>query len=189
MQARCQWIGEPITLQWEIPNPKISSALRQVNDLYHQWSASKHGPFYPFSDALWLQTNEILRDVGLPWLSNNVNLPDEVDPSWPFQTKDFEGQDVIAKATRADNSEASGYICTWSEGNLYAVRALQQELRRQRPAEKPLLVANYIDSSIVTAAAQMFGLEFFQLENDWEIATSTLTRLTIYSRPIFSQRR
>jgi len=183
-EGRCHWIEEPVTSQWKTTDPKISTTLRDVNKLYHQWSASKPGLFCPFSDALWLQTCEILRDVGLPWLNNNLNLPDDIDPSWPFQFKNFERHAVIAKGTRVDDGEASGYICTWSEGNLYAIRALQQELRRQRPTKKPLLVASCMDPSVVEAAAQIFGLELFQFGDDWEGATNTLARLTSDKRPI-----
>ena len=126
----------------------------------------------------------MLRDIGLPWLANNLNLPEEVDPRWPFQTKHFERQVVVAKSSRVDDGDASGYVCNWSEGNLYAIRALQQELRRQRPIAKPLLVARYMDRSLVQAAAYMFGPELLQLEDDCGSVKETLTRLTSDKRPI-----
>ncbi|KAI4179413.1 MAG: hypothetical protein L6R41_007858 [Letrouitia leprolyta] len=183
-ENRGHWIEDPVTSQWSSSRPDISANLKEINELYDQWRTSGPGPFCPFSDPLWLQSCEVLQDVGLPWLNNNLNLPDEIDPSWPFQFKHFEREVVITKGARVGDMDASGYICTGNEGNIYAIRALQQELRRQRPLHKPLLVANRIDPEILITAAEMFGLETYQVEDDWGKATKGLQRLTVGGRPI-----
>lgn len=184
MESRHQWIEEPVNLQWRTKNTEIVATLRDTDELYRKWNAATTGPFYPFSDAVWLKTCKVLRDVGLRWLTNNLNLPEEVNPSLPFQTKHFERQAVVAKSSRVDDGDALGYVCNWSEGNLYAIRALQQELRRQRPMVKPMLVARYMDHSLIRTAASMFGLELLQLADDCDSAKKTLTRLTSDKRPI-----
>lgn len=184
LSARSQWIEEPVISQWATPQPQIRRVLQEVNLLYHQWSDNRPGPFYPFSDVLWMETADLLREAGLPWHNNNLNLPDEVDHSWPFNFKVFERQVVISKGARVGDNQASGYICAWSEANQYGIRALQQELRRQRPTQKPLLVAAHIESSIVESAAQLFGLELMQIDGDLEKAGKVLTRRTGGQRPI-----
>lgn len=184
LKGRRQWIDEPIIAQWAPPTPEISKTLREVNNLYHQWSNSVPGPLYPFFDPLWLQTCNLLRDVGLPWHNNNLNLPNEIDPSWPFHFKDFERQVVLSKGIRVGDDKASGYICAWSEGNQYAIRALQQELRRQIPTQRPLLVGNHIESGILESSAQLFGLELYQIEDDWEKAVKELLQRSKGRRPI-----
>lgn len=121
LEGRQQWIEEPVVSQWSVNDPDIATVLEELNRLYEQWRASGPGPFCPFSDPLWLQTCEVLRDAGLPWLNNNLHLPDEIDPSWPFQSKHFEREAVIAKGARVGDENPSGYVCNWSEGNLYAI--------------------------------------------------------------------
>ena len=177
-------MDEPVISQWATPSPRIKRTLEEVNELLHQWTKNVTGPFYPFSDALWLQTAELLRHAGLPWHNNNLNHPDEIDPSWPFHFKEFEKQAVLSKGARVGDEHASGYICPWSEGNHYAIRALQQELRRQRPSQKPLLVAARIESAMIQSAAQQFGLELFQIDDDWAAAEITLVRYTRGCRPV-----
>ena len=177
-------MDEPIISQWTNPNTEILKTLHEVNLLLQRWAKSPPGPFYPFSDALWLQTAEVLKDAGLPWHNNNLNLPDEIDPSWPFHFKEFERQAVLCKGARVGDEHASGYICPWSEANQYAIRALQQEIRRQRPTQKPLLVAGRMDSGIIQLAGQHFGLEIFQIGEDWEAAKIALVQCTRGSRPI-----
>lgn len=183
-ERRGQWIEDPVSSQWDVKRPDISAKLKEINELYNQWRTSGPGPFSHFSDPLWLQSCEVLRDVGLPWLNNNLNLPDDIDPSWPFQFKRFEREVVIAKGARVGAKDVSGYICTGNEGNLYAIRALQQELRRQRPAQRPLLVAKFMNPEILRTAAQIFGLETFQIGDDWKNARNELSGLTTGSRPI-----
>ena len=184
LNGRPQWMDEPVISRWATPSPKILNTLKEVNELLLQWTKNATGPFYPFSDALWLQTAELLRDAGLPWHNNNLNLPDEIDPSWPFHFKEFEKQAVLSKGARVGDEHASGYICPWSEANHYAIRALQQELRRQRPSQKPLLVAARIESALIRSAAQQFGLELFQIGDDWAAAEITLVRRTRGCRPV-----
>ena len=177
-------MDEPVISRWATPSPKILKTLKEVNGLLHQWTRNATGPFYPFSDALWLQTAELLRDAGLPWHNNNLNLPDEIDPSWPFHFKEFEKQAVLSKGARVGDEHASGYVCPWSEANHYAIRTLQQELRRQRPSQKPLLVAARMESAMIQSAAQQFGLELFQIGDDWAAAEVTLVRRTRGRRPV-----
>ena len=184
LNGRPQWMDEPVISRWATPSPKLLRTLEEVNELLHQWTKNVTGPFYPFSDALWLQTAELLRDAGLPWHNNNLNHPDEIDPSWPFHFKEFEKQAVLSKGARVGDENASGYICPWSEANHYAIRALQQELRRQRPSQKPLLVAARIESAMIQSAAQQFGLDLFQIGDDWAAAEITLVRRTRGCRPI-----
>ena len=184
LNGRPQWMDEPVISRWATPSPKILKTLKEVNILLHQWTEDVTGPFYPFSDAFWLQTAELLRDAGLPWHNNNLNHPDEIDPSWPFHFKEFEKQAVLSKGARVGDEQASGYICPWSEANHYAIRALQQELRRQRPSQKPLLVAARMESAMVQSAAQQFGLELFQIGGDWAAAEIALLRRTRGRRPV-----
>ena len=184
LDGRPRWMEEPVISRWANPSSKVSKTLREVNTLLQQWTKSASGPFYPFSDPLWLQTAELLRDAGLPWHNNNLNLPDEIDPSWPFHFKEFERQAVLSKGARVGDRNPSGYVCSWSEANHYAIRALQQELRRQRPTQKPLLVSNRIESAMVQSAAQQFGLELFQVYDDWEAAEIELVQRTGGRRPI-----
>ena len=184
VDSRQQWINEPVVSQWSNKDPGIAAVLQELNQLYEQWRTSGPGPFYPFSDPLWLQTCEVLRDAGLPWLNNNLHLPEDIDPSWPFQSKYFEREAVVAKGARVGDDDPSGYICNWSEGNLYAIRALQQELRRQRPSQKPLLVANRMDPQLIEAAAQAFGLETYRIHEEWDGAEEELQAITGNERPI-----
>lgn len=177
-------MDEPVISRWATPSSKILRTLEEVNTLLHQWTKSVTGPFYPFSDALWLQTAELMSDAGLPRHNNNLNLLDEIDPSWPFHFKEFERQAVVAKGLRVGDENASGYVCPWSEANLYSIRALQQELRRQKPTQKPLLVAARMDPDLVQSAAQLYGLEFFQVGDDWEAAKMALVQLTGGCRPV-----
>ncbi|KAL9593630.1 MAG: hypothetical protein Q9219_007462 [cf. Caloplaca sp. 3 TL-2023] len=184
VKGRDGWIEDPVISKWKTHRSNVSATLQELNQLYEQWTTSPPGPFCPYSDPLWLQTCEVLRDAGFPRFANNLNLPDDIDPSWPFQTKYFEREAVIAKGRRVGDEDASGYVCSWGEGNLYAIRALQQDLRRQRPSQKPLLVSHRMDSGIIDIAAQIFGLEVFRVEGDWAAATDALQGLTRGERPI-----
>ncbi|KAI4255883.1 MAG: hypothetical protein L6R42_006508, partial [Xanthoria sp. 1 TBL-2021] len=182
--GRRQWIEEPVIARWAHPTFSMLSVLQEVNILYKEWRTYSPGPFYPFSDSLWLHTCNWLRDAGLPWHNNNLNLPDEIDPSWPFHFKELERQAVLSKGARTGDNLAAGYVCDWAEANQYAIRALQQELRRQRPSHQPLLVGARIEASVLESAAQLYGLDMIQLGDDWDYCTSTLTEIIRDQRPV-----
>ncbi|KAL8834368.1 MAG: hypothetical protein Q9170_003778 [Blastenia crenularia] len=184
LDGQSQWMEEPVISRWTTPSRSISSILDRVNSLYQESQVYPCGPFHPFSDPLWLQTCNILREAGLPWHNNNLNLPDEIDPTWPFHFKEYERQAVLTKGARVGDDNAAGYCCDWVEGNMYAIRALQQELRLQRPHQQPLLVGNCIETSILQSAAQMFGLEMVEVGNDWELFTQATIDSTRGQRPI-----
>ena len=136
-------MDEPVISRWATPCPKILRTLKEVNELLHV-----NGPFYPFSDALSLQTAELLRDAGLPWHNNNLNHPDEFDPSWPFHLKILRNRQYCPKGPKLVMKRHRITFCPWTEGNHYAIQALQQELHRQRPSQKPLLVAGTCRSQV-----------------------------------------
>ncbi|KAI4270564.1 MAG: hypothetical protein L6R38_007094 [Xanthoria sp. 2 TBL-2021] len=182
--GRRQWIEEPVIARWAHPTFSMLSVLQEVNTMYKEWRTYSPGPFYPFSDPLWLHTCNWLRDAGLPWHNNNLNLPDEIDPSWPFHFKELERQAVLSKGARTGDNLAAGYVCDWAEANQYAIRALQQELRRQRPSHQPLLVGARIEASVLESAAQLYGLDMIQLGDDWDCCTSTLTEIIRDQRPV-----
>ncbi|KAI4130883.1 MAG: hypothetical protein LQ338_001480 [Usnochroma carphineum] len=184
LRGREQWIEEPVITQWAHPTSGMVSVLEEVSTLYNEWRACSPGPFSCFSDPLWLHTCTWLREAGLPWHNNNLNLPDEIDPSWPFHFKEFERQAVLWKGARVGEPAAAGYVCDWAEANQYAIRALQQELRRQRPSRQPLLVGARIESSVLESAAQLFGLDMIQLGDGWDYCTSSLTDLIRGQRPV-----
>ena len=75
---------------------------------------------------------DVLRKVGLPWYNNVPNSPEQVDPSWPFQFKDYEKRAVVAKGRRVGDAQAFGYVTSWDEANQHGIRSLQHELRRCR---------------------------------------------------------
>ncbi|KAI4252462.1 MAG: hypothetical protein LQ352_004273 [Teloschistes flavicans] len=184
LKGRTQWLEESGIGAWADPDPTISATLAEVNRLYQEWQKHSPGPFYPFSDPLWLQTCTWLREAGLPWHNNNLNLPEEIDPSWPFHFKEFERQAVLSKGSRVSKDQVSGYVCDWAEANQYAIRALQQESRRQKPSQRPLLVGARIEPSILQSAAQLFGLESVQLGHHWCGSTVKLTDVILQQRPI-----
>ena len=184
-ESRTQWFDEPVLNAWAT-SPSVPKVLEQVNSLYHQWRKQPQGPFSPFSDPLWAETAKVQRDAGLPWHNNNLNLPEDVDKSWPFHFKDFERHVVLTKGARVGDNNAAGYICNWAETNQYGIRAIQQELRCQMPQEQPLLVAGRIETSISRSASQLFGLELLQLDCPWNDARSLLKERTGGSRPIIA---
>ncbi|MCJ1461293.1 hypothetical protein MMC28_011675 [Mycoblastus sanguinarius] len=182
--GRSRWMEEPVIAQWTTPDFKLSKILMEINTLYQQWSHANSAPFFPFSDPLWLQTCSLLRDAGLPWYNTHLNLPDEIDPSWPFHFKDFERQAVLLKGARVGDNEPAGYVCSSDEANLYGIRALQQELRVQRPTQKPLLVAARIEPRVVQSAACIFGMELYQVNDDWELAMKKILERNLGQRPV-----
>ncbi|RYP01748.1 hypothetical protein DL765_010832 [Monosporascus sp. GIB2] len=44
-----------------------------------------------------LKIGRLLADVGLPWHNNQINMPNEIDTSWPFHFKSFEMGILCAK--------------------------------------------------------------------------------------------
>lgn len=157
--GQSKWIEEPVISQWSNSRPHILAALEETEELYKEFRTNPLGAFHPFSDPLWLETGAYLQKAGLPWHNNNLNLPEEVDHSWPFNFKVLERKAVLLKGARVGDPNASGYICNWMEANQYGIRALQQELRAQKPDQKPLLVAANIERDIVESASQTFGLD------------------------------
>ncbi|KFY36069.1 hypothetical protein V494_05331 [Pseudogymnoascus sp. VKM F-4513 (FW-928)] len=179
--GQVQWMDEPVINEWKNKHLPI---LKDINVLYHKWRASGPGRFYPFSDPLWVQAADVLREIGLPWHNNNLNSPEEIDPTWPFQFKEYEKLAVRAKGARVGDEQAFGYIASWAEANQYAIRSLQHELRHQAPASRPLLVGRNIEVEIIQSAAQMFGLEFLIIGEDWEAGVAETQRLTKGLRPV-----
>ncbi|KAF3905073.1 hypothetical protein AA313_de0208855 [Arthrobotrys entomopaga] len=66
--------------------------------------------FSPFTDRLWLENGSILAKAGLPWYNNQINMPDEIDTSWPFHFKTFEQKVIREKGARIGDRNASGYV-------------------------------------------------------------------------------
>ncbi|KAL6915275.1 hypothetical protein FSST1_006770 [Fusarium sambucinum] len=179
LHGRSQWIDEPVITKWREPSKELSEVLAQADQLYHQWSLSKPSPFDPFFDKLWMETADILRDVGLPWHNNNLNMPDETDSSWPFHFKTFERVAILSKGKRVQDPDASGYITNWSEGNYYGIRALKQELYSHYPKQEPVLLIDHLESEIAKAASHIFGLEWHRVSlKDSNTLMDTVRRLT-----------
>ncbi|CAJ2511990.1 Uu.00g076150.m01.CDS01 [Anthostomella pinea] len=157
--SKTQWIDDPIISQWRSPHHRIHDVLSEINDLHTTWRSRQLQPFSPSSDDLWLQTGRVLAEVGLPWHNNQINMPNEIDTSWPFHFKSFETKVLQAKGARVGDPNPSGYVCSSSEANLYCIRALQQELREIAPTQRPLLVYDHFDISVLESVESFFGLE------------------------------
>lgn len=185
-EGQPRWIEEPVISQWSNPLPHIMTTLEEVDELYQKFRINHQGIFYPFSDTLWLETAIYLQKAGLPWHNNNLNLPEEVDHSWPFNFKVLERKAVLLKGARVGDSNAGGYICNWMEANQYGIRALQQELRIQKPEHKPLLVAASMESDILESASLTFGLELVVVDlNNIKMCEKILfTRSDGWKRPL-----
>ncbi|KAK7744297.1 hypothetical protein SLS62_010255 [Diatrype stigma] len=162
--AQSQWIDDPIISQWRDPNHRIHQVLSKVNALHHTWSSIPNSPFSPAASMPNRQIGRILAEVGLPWHNNQINMPDEVDTSWPFHFKSFEREVIQAKGTRVGDPAASGYVCNYSEANLYCIRALQQELREKCPTRKPLVVFDRFNAELLQSAKVFFGLELYHVD-------------------------
>ena len=158
-EFQSQWIDDPIIRQWRDPDHRVHQVLSDVNELYRTWTTRRHPPFHPSANPLYRQIGRTLADVGLPWHNNQINMPDEVDTSWPFHFKSFERKVIRAKGARLGDPLASGYVCNYSEANLYCIRALQQELRERCPTREPLLVYEHFNEKLVRSAEVFFGLE------------------------------
>lgn len=185
LRSQPQWFAEPVLDTWDT-NQSIQRVLEHVSALYHQWQNLPPGHFSPSSDPLWAETAKVLRDAGLPWHNNNLNMPEDIDKSWPFHFKDFERHVVLTKGARVDDKNAAGYVCNWTETNQYGIRAIQQELRRRIPHQQPLLVAGCIESKFSQSASQLLGLELLQLDCPWKDARDILEERTNGNRPIIA---
>lgn len=85
----------------------------------------------------------------------------------------------MAKGKRVSDPDPSGYISTWSEGNCYSIRALKQELSRQCPTQRPVLLTDYLETDIAQTAATLFGLEWHKINLDvQEDSFDMISRLT-----------
>ena len=80
LHGQSQWIDEPVISQWRNPSSKLLATLDDVDRLYHEWRQTEPAPFNPFLDRLWMQSAATLREAGLPWHNNNLNMPDAIDP-------------------------------------------------------------------------------------------------------------
>jgi glutamate/tyrosine decarboxylase-like PLP-dependent enzyme len=181
------WVEDPVMRDWR-GSKRVRDVLDQVNTLYHVCIQSQQGAFNPFSDPLWVSTVAVMREVGLPLYNNNINLPEEIDESWPFHFKELERLAVVSKAERVGDSDPSGYVCNRYEANLYGIRAIQQELRKQAPGRQPILLASRFDPVILQYAAQLLGIDYIQLAPDWTGTTAVAKAAALLaddgSRPI-----
>ncbi|TGJ80863.1 hypothetical protein E0Z10_g7900 [Xylaria hypoxylon] len=185
--SKSRWIKDPVISQWCNPEHRIHEVLSEVNDLYNDWRIVEPGPFALSPNSLWLDTGRAIADVGLPWHNNQVNLPNEIDTSWPFHFKEFELQLLQAKGARVGDPNPSGYVTSYDEANLYCIRALQQELREQFRTQKPLLFYDQFDTELISAAGKLFGLEVHHvsLSNAMESRRQELLSVTSnVTRPI-----
>ncbi|KAI1871739.1 hypothetical protein JX265_005725 [Neoarthrinium moseri] len=185
--AQSQWIDEPITKKWRNPHHFIHKALGKIDQLRAEWSSRPIAPFQLTNDTIWLDTGRTLAQSGLPWHNNQINMPDELDTSWPFHFKSFERAVIQAKGSRVGDANASGYVCNSHEGHLFCLRAIQQELRKKCPNSPPLLVFDKFSYDVIESAEIFFGLEtcHLDLSKGLEYITKTLEVATGgQSRPI-----
>ncbi|KAI0908490.1 PLP-dependent transferase [Ustulina deusta] len=158
-RSKSRWIDDPVISQWRNLEHKIYGVLSKVDDLYNNWVSFKPAPFALSPDPLWLDVGHALASVGLPWHNNQVNLPDEIDTSWPFHFKAFEARVIQTKGARVGDPNPSGYISNYDEANLYCIRALQQEFRERLPTQRPILAYDHFDNELILSARKLFGLE------------------------------
>ncbi|KAI1424503.1 PLP-dependent transferase [Xylaria sp. FL1777] len=158
-RSKSRWIDDLIIRQWRNPEHKIYGVLSEVNDLYTDWISFQSAPFALSPDPLWLDIGRALASVGLPWHNNQVNLPTEIDTSWPFHFKSFEAQVIRTKGARVGDANATGYVSSFDEANLYCIRALQQHFRQQLATQRPILAYDNFDTELILSAAKLFGLE------------------------------
>lgn len=187
-----QWIEDPVIRQWRTPTHQVHDVLSEANSLYHQWKSTQEAsaqsfPFAAAPYAVWLDTGRVLADTGLPWHSNQVNLPEELDSSWPFHFKAYETQALQAMGSRVGDPNPSGYISNYSEANCYCVRALQQELGKFYPDKRPVLVYDHFDPNLIVSFEKFFGLQTHRtdLSSGSEAVLLDLMEVTSYAaRPI-----
>ncbi|KAI0521557.1 PLP-dependent transferase [Xylaria bambusicola] len=189
-KSKARWIDDPTISQWRNPCHKIYDVLAEVDGLYEEWASSDAAPFQLSPDPLWLDTGRILASVGLPWHNNQINLPSEIDTSWPFHFKRFEAQLIKIKAARVGNFNPSGYVSNYDEANLYCIRALQHDFRELFPTQRPILAYDRFDTELIWFAERAFGLEGRQLslcrplqvlEDELLTATCNATRPIIFA--------
>ncbi|CAH0021803.1 unnamed protein product [Clonostachys rhizophaga] len=178
--SRSQWIDDPVICQWRDPTHHIHCVLSDTNDLYHDWEFMKRKPFSISSCPIWKDTGRALAEVGLPWHSNQVNMPDQIDSSWPFHFKHFETQLLQILGSRVGNSSAVGYVSSHLEASCYCIRALQQELRRICPSQRPILVYDQFDHKLIDAIQKVLGLDTIRvhLSDPWEEMIQRLLNAT-----------
>ncbi|KAI0535797.1 hypothetical protein GGR58DRAFT_529060 [Xylaria digitata] len=193
--SKPRWIKDPVISQWCNPEHRIHGVLSEVDNLYNNWRTVEPRPFALSPSPLRMDTAQAITSVGLPWHNNQVNLPHEIDSSWPFHFKEFEIQLLQAKGARVGDPNASGYVTSYDEANLYCIRALQQELREQFPNKRPLLVYDHFDTELITFAGKLFGLEIHHVSLSDAIdslgqqlldATSNATRPTILATTLYN---
>lgn len=174
--SRSQWIDDPVICQWRDPTHHIHRVLSDTTDLYHDWKFMKRRPFSISTCPIWKDTGRALAEVGLPWHSNQVNMPDQMDSSWPFHFKDFETQLLQILGSRVGNPSAVGYVSSHLEASCYCIRALQQELRRICLSQRPILVYDQFDHKLIDAIKKILGLDTVRvhLSDPWE---ETIQRL------------
>ncbi|KAI1172103.1 PLP-dependent transferase [Nemania sp. FL0916] len=185
--SRSQWIDDSIISQWRNPQHRIHNVLSEMGVLYNDWKTVKPAPFALASDPIWLDTGRSLANVGLPWANNQVNLPHDIDTSWPFHFKKFEAEVIQAKGARVGAPGSTGYVTSYAESNLYCIRALQQELKKQFPTERPLLVYDHFESDYINSASQLFGLQIqhVSLSSTLDVLRHRLYSVTAHeARPI-----
>ncbi|KAI1506724.1 pyridoxal phosphate-dependent transferase [Biscogniauxia marginata] len=186
-ESKSQWIDDPVISEWRNPKHQIRNFLPQLDDLHSTWSRMQPSrlllsPLSP--DTFWLEIGRALASAGLPWHNNQINMPDEIDSSWPFHFKSFETAVLRAKGSRVGDPRPSGYVCCPSEANWYCIRALQQELRMTVPTRQPVLVYDCLDVGIIEAAGTFFGLEthFVKLSRGKESVLRDLGDVTSQGR-------
>ncbi|KAF3908674.1 hypothetical protein AA313_de0206766 [Arthrobotrys entomopaga] len=166
--SQTQWVDDPVISQWRDPMHRIHDVLKEAEDLRGLWtSKSPLGqPFSPFTDPLWLEPGVMLAKIGLPWHNNQINMPDEIDTSFPFHFKSFEQLAIREKGARVGDSEAYGYISNYNEANCWCIRSLQEELREKclNKNARPLLVYDKFEKDIICTAEQFFGLQVYCLD-------------------------
>ncbi|KAF4965251.1 hypothetical protein FSARC_6930 [Fusarium sarcochroum] len=184
LASQKDWLDEPVLNSWKSDPAKLRT-LHGVSDLHKQWAQTQPGPFSPHTDPLWLDTGKIMRDAGLPWQTNNVNMPEDISRSWILHFKTFERHAIVAKGARVGcpESEVTGYVTNWLEANHYGIRALQHELRL-RSKYRPLLAGCFIETEVLETAARMFGLDTVRVSSDEDRARTQLNRLSGGKRPI-----
>ncbi|KAK6516282.1 hypothetical protein TWF506_006191 [Arthrobotrys conoides] len=153
-----RWIDDPVINQWRDPKHSVYSTLFDLDQLHQRWSAAPRKPFCPRIDPLWVEIGSLMAELGLPWHNNELNMPDEIDTTWPFHFKSFESRVIREKGLRVGNEDASGYVANSYEANCYCLRALQQELRSTSPSFRPLVIYDKFDEKVIQSAKLLFGL-------------------------------
>ncbi|KAJ6260165.1 hypothetical protein Dda_4388 [Drechslerella dactyloides] len=166
--SQTQWMDDPVINQWRDPTHRIHDVLQEADDLLISWTSQSPlvQPFSPFTDPLWLEPGAMLAKIGLPWHNNQINMPDEIDTSFPFHFKAFEQLAIKEKGARVGDSDAYGYISNYNEANCWCIRSLQEELREKclHKNARPLLLYDNFEEDIIYMAEQFFGLQVYHLD-------------------------